>query len=194
MRKGEQTRKHIVQKSAELFNQKGYAGCSMNDIMDATGLQKGGIYRNFKSKDEIALEAFDYATYTVSQHFSKAILHDNTATEKIGSLFDVYEDVVNNPPVKGGCPLLNTAVDSDDTNPLLRKKALVALHTFLNMIKEIVEEGIQNGELAPDIDTEELASFIVAIFEGSIMISKLEGDNKYISCGKHQVLRYLRMH
>ncbi|MCC2252258.1 MAG: TetR/AcrR family transcriptional regulator [Bacillota bacterium] len=194
MRKGEQTRKHIVQKSAELFNQKGYAGCSMNDIMDATGLQKGGIYRNFKSKDEIALEAFDYATYTVSQHFSEAILHANTATEKIGSLFDVYEDVVNNPPVKGGCPLLNTAVDSDDTNPLLRKKALVALHTFLNMIKEIVEEGIQNGELAPDIDTEELASFIVAIFEGSIMISKLEGDNKYISCGKHQVLRYLRMH
>ncbi|MGM0877512.1 MAG: TetR/AcrR family transcriptional regulator [Bacillota bacterium] len=193
MRKGEQTRKHIVLKSAELFNQKGYAGCSMNDIMEATGLQKGGIYRNFKSKDEIALEAFDYAIDTVSKHFTEAILHANTALEKIGSLFDVYEDVVNNPPVKGGCPLLNTAVDSDDTNPLLRKKALVVFHTFLNMIEEIIEEGIQNRELNPDIDTKVVASFIVAIFEGSIMFSKLERDNKYISYSRHQVLRYLLM-
>ncbi|SDJ20458.1 TetR/AcrR family transcriptional regulator [Alteribacillus bidgolensis] len=193
MRKGEQTRRHIVQKSAELFNQKGYAGCSMNDIMEATGLQKGGIYRNFKSKDEIALEAFDYAIDTVNQHFSEAMLHANTALEKIGSFFDVYEDVINNPPVKGGCPLLNTAVDSDDTNPLLRKKALVVFHTFLNIIEEIIEEGIQNRELNPDIDTKAVASFIVAILEGSIMTSKLERDNKHVSYSKQQVLRYLLM-
>jgi AcrR family transcriptional regulator len=193
MRKGEQTRRHIVQKSAELFNQKGYAGCSMNDIMEATGLQKGGIYRNFNSKDEIALEAFDYAIDTVYQHFSEEMLHANTALEKIGSFFDVYDDVINNPPVKGGCPLLNTAVDSDDTNPLLRKKALVVFHTFLNIIEEIIEEGIQNRELNPDIDTKAVASFIVAILEGSIMTSKLERDNKHVSYGKQQVLRYLLM-
>lgn len=193
MRKGEQTRENIILKSAELFNQKGYTGCSMNDIMEATGLQKGGIYRNFKNKDEIALEAFDYAIETVFQHFSEATLHTNTAIEKISSLFDVYEDVVNNPPVKGGCPLLNTAIDSDDTNPLLRNKAFTVLRTFLNMIEEIIEEGIQNRELNPNIDTKAVASFIVASFEGSIMISKLESDNEHISYSKQQVLRYLLM-
>ncbi len=82
MRKGEKTRENIILKSAELFNQKGYAGCSMNDIMEATGLQKGGIYRNFKNKDEIALEALDYAIETVFQHFSEVTLHTNTALEK----------------------------------------------------------------------------------------------------------------
>jgi hypothetical protein len=121
------------------------------------------------------------------------MLHANTALEKIGSFFDVYDDVINNPPVKGGCPLLNTAVDSDDTNPLLRKKALVVFHTFLNIIEEIIEEGIQNRELNPDIDTKAVASFIVAILEGSIMTSKLERDNKHVSYGKQQVLRYLLM-
>lgn len=193
MRKGEQTRRHIILKSAELFNQKGYAGCSMNDIMEATGLQKGGIYRNFKSKDEIALEAFEYAIEAVSQHFSEAIQHANTTLEKVGAFFYVYEDVINNPPIKGGCPLLNTAVDSDDTNLLLREKALGVFYTFLNMIEEILEEGIQNGELKPDIDTKSVASFIVATFEGSIMASKLDRDNKHVSYSKQHVLRYLQM-
>lgn len=193
MQKGEQTRRHIVLKSAELFNQKGYAGCSMNDIMEATGLQKGGIYRNFKSKDEIALEAFEYAIHTVSQHFSAAISNANTTFEKVGAFFNVYEDVINNPPIKGGCPLLNTAVDSDDTNLLLREKALDVFYTFLKMIEEIIEEGIQKEELKPDINTQEVASFIVATLEGSIMASKLEGDNKHVTYSKQHVLRYLYM-
>lgn len=50
MQKGEQTRRNIVLKSAELFNQKGYAGCSMNDIMEATGLKKGGFIVILKVK------------------------------------------------------------------------------------------------------------------------------------------------
>src|SRR5208283_5028756 len=61
MTKGEQTRREIVRKAAPLFNQKGFAGTSLADLMDATGLQKGGIYRHFSSKEELAAEAFDYA-------------------------------------------------------------------------------------------------------------------------------------
>src|ERR1700720_218337 len=59
--KGEQTRRDIVQKSAPLFNQKGYEGTSLSDLMEATGLQKGGIYRHFSSKEELATESFDYS-------------------------------------------------------------------------------------------------------------------------------------
>jgi len=50
MTKGEQTRKKIVQAAAPIFNQRGYEGSSVNDLMEATGLQKGGIYRHFASK------------------------------------------------------------------------------------------------------------------------------------------------
>ena len=50
-----------MRKAAPLFNQKGYAGTSLSDLMDATGLQKGGIYRHFSGKEELATEAFDYS-------------------------------------------------------------------------------------------------------------------------------------
>jgi len=61
MRKGEQTRQEIIRKAAPIFNQKGYDGAALSDLMRATGLEKGGIYRHFASKEELAAEAFDYA-------------------------------------------------------------------------------------------------------------------------------------
>ena len=51
--KAERTRQLIVQEAAVLFNQKGYAGTSMDDIMRATGLSKGGLYGNFKKKEDL---------------------------------------------------------------------------------------------------------------------------------------------
>ena len=57
MSKGEQTRQSIVEKAAPLFNQRGFEGCSMTAIMEATGLEKGGIYRHFDSKAQLASEA-----------------------------------------------------------------------------------------------------------------------------------------
>src|ERR1700683_4139331 len=57
MRKGEQTRQEIIRKAAPIFNQKGYDGAALSDLMRATGLEKGGIYRHFGSKQELAGEA-----------------------------------------------------------------------------------------------------------------------------------------
>src|SRR3984957_15247277 len=61
VRKGEQTRQEIIRKAAPIFNQKGYEGATVSDLMRATGLEKGGIYRHFGSKQELAGDAFDYA-------------------------------------------------------------------------------------------------------------------------------------
>jgi len=48
--KGQRPRGRIVAEAASLFNQRGFEGCSMSELMAATGLEKGGIYRHFSSK------------------------------------------------------------------------------------------------------------------------------------------------
>jgi TetR/AcrR family transcriptional repressor of nem operon len=57
--KGDETRERIIARAAPLFNQRGYAGAAMSDIMAATGLEKGGIYRHFGSKESLAHPSFD---------------------------------------------------------------------------------------------------------------------------------------
>jgi hypothetical protein len=87
---------------------------------------------------------------------------------------------VNNPPIKGGCPLLNTAVESDDTFPILRDKALAAYEEMLSLVQGILKHGISVGEFRSDIDVDSIASFIVSSLEGSVMASRLSRDSNHV--------------
>lgn len=191
MRKGDKTKLHIIMKSAELFNQRGYTGTTMQDIMDATGLTKGGLYRNFSSKDEIAIESFRYAGEVLWSHFSAAIAGADTATGKILAMCGVYGDTVHNPPIQGGCPFLNTAVESDHSFPVMRDYALAAYEQMLAFITGILQQGVASGEFEADMDAEAAAAFIFSTIEGGIMASRLTHDNKHVHNSTKQIERWL---
>jgi TetR/AcrR family transcriptional regulator, transcriptional repressor for nem operon len=172
MRKGEHTRREIIRKAAPIFNQRGYDGAALSDLMKATGLEKGGIYRHFESKQQLAAEAFDYA-------WKLALDTRFEGTEGISNTVDRLKQVVRNfrdrrgGLVPGGCPLLNTAIDSDDGNPQLREKARRALGSWLERLESIVKEGQRRGEIRSDVDSSELATLIVSTLEGSLMVTRL---------------------
>jgi len=192
MQKGENTRTLIIAKAAELFNQKGYSGTSLSDITEITGIKKGGIYRHFASKDEIALEAYNYAGAIVGSHFTQAIDQQETAFGKLLANLHVYENVVDDPPFIGGCPLLNTAIESDDSHPGLRQRAQEGLQSTLDAMKEIISKGIDSGEFKADLDVDALATFTLSIMEGGVMMSKLEGNNRHMQMNIENFSAYLK--
>jgi TetR/AcrR family transcriptional repressor of nem operon len=192
MLKGENTRKHIIAKAAELFNQKGYAGSSLSDITDLTGIKKGGIYRYFASKDEIAIEAYQYAGSIVSRTINEALDEQATAMGKLLAYLKVYANVVEDPPFVGGCPLLNLATESDDSHPVLRARARQGMDNTLDTMKRIISEGVESGEFKADLDIEALATFTLSIMEGGIMLSKLEGDNRHVRMNIETLSAYLK--
>src|SRR5215472_6027335 len=142
MRKGEQTRQEIIRKAAPIFNQRGYDGAAISDLMEATGLEKGGIYRHFDSKQELAVEAFDHA-------WKLAMNARFEGLDEVPNAVDRWRQYLRNfrerryGLVSGGCPLLNTAIESDDGNPQLRNKARHALRSWLDRLQTIVREGQQ---------------------------------------------------
>src|ERR1700693_6284337 len=104
MNKGESTRQLIIERASVLFNQRGFTGCSMQDIMEATGLEKGGIYRHFKSKEELATEAFRYALGASVKIRTQDLANAGSVTR----LRAMVEKFVMTPSaVPGGCPLMN---------------------------------------------------------------------------------------
>ncbi|MEH2227528.1 TetR/AcrR family transcriptional regulator [Nostoc sp.] len=187
MSKGEETKTRILEQAAELFNQQGYAGSSMSDIMRVTGLQKGGIYNHFQSKDDLALQAFDFAIARIKQHTRFALRSKHHAVERLQAIIGVFSSFAENPPIKGGCPLLNTAVESDDAHPALRERAKQAMNSWLHLICRIIETGIEKGEIRPEVSADEIATIIIATLEGGIMMSKLYGDSIHI----HRVINHL---
>jgi TetR/AcrR family transcriptional repressor of nem operon len=190
VRKGEQTRQEIIRKAAPIFNQKGYAGAALSDLMRATGLEKGGIYRHFGSKQELAGDAFDYAwKIAMDTRFE--------GTEQIPNTVDRLKQIVRNfrdrraGVVPGGCPLLNTAIDCDDGNPQLRAKARQALGSWLDRLQSIAEEGLRRGEVRSGVDSEKLATLIASTLEGSHMVSRLQRKEEPLDLACRHLEGYL---
>jgi AcrR family transcriptional regulator len=173
--KGARTREQVLEQAAALFNQHGYHGASISDVMEATGLKKGGIYRHFASKDELALAAFGYAVERMQERFDEALAGKVGALEQLRAIIAVYARIPSDPPVPGGCPLLNAAVESDDGNPALRAEARRVLGGLQQVLRSIVRNGQQRGELRPDLDAPAFASVFVAQLEGAVMLSRLFG-------------------
>ena len=189
-RRGERTRRVIVERAAALFNTKGYFGSSMNDLTRETGLEKGGIYNHFSSKDELACAAFDYSASLMRERFEAALASREGTVERLFAIVDVLGCLADDPPVAGGCPVLNTAVESNDVHPELKERAAEAMSGWLRLIGRTVKDGVRTGELAPDTDPRKTASVVVATLEGAVMLSRLYDDPAYMS----GVVEHLKKH
>jgi TetR/AcrR family transcriptional regulator, transcriptional repressor for nem operon len=189
MGKGELTRQRIVALAAPIFNQKGYAGTAVSDLMRATGLEKGGIYRHFESKQELAEDTFDHAWKIAMDTRFEGIAEIPNAVDRLKQVVRNFRDRRSG-LVPGGCPLLNTAIDSDDGNPHLRTKARRALRLWLERLQSIAEEGKSKGEVRSDVDAVKLGTLIISMLEGGLMVSRLQRDKEPLDL----VCRHLEGH
>jgi TetR/AcrR family transcriptional regulator, transcriptional repressor for nem operon len=173
MTKGEQTRREIVEKAAPLFNQKGYEGTSLSDLMSVTGLQKGGIYRHFTSKEELATEAFDYAWQKAVRRRLDGIESSADAVDRLKKMVSNFVEL-RSELVPGGCPLMNTAVEADDGNAVLRARAKRALHNWTVRLSEITVEGVKKNQIDRRINPRKLSQLIIGSLEGALLISRIQ--------------------
>ncbi len=189
MRKGERTKEFILEQSAALFNKQGYASTSLSDIMAATKLEKGGIYNHFANKEALMQEAFLFAVQQVETRYNSLLEERRDSRSRLYAVLEVFKSFLTDPPVRGGCPMLNAAIEADDALPALRPSVRRALEGWRTAIKGILERGIARGELRRDLDPESFSSVMLASLEGAVMLSKMYRDPVHIE----RVLRFLEL-
>ena len=186
--KGERTRQKILETAAVLFNQKGFTGCSMGDIVAASGLEKGTLYGHFSTKEELALLAFDYAWKDTSDKRLRNVETVSSAVDKLRLHIDNY---VNTPSFPGGCPLLNFAVDADDGNPALRTRVRKALKGWEDFLAKIVGDGQSAGEINPEIDPHSVANLLISILEGATVVGRINKRSAALADAQRHLSLYL---
>ncbi len=191
MSKAQQTKQQIIEKAAILFNQNGYVGTSISDIIRVSGVGKSSIYSHFRNKDEIAIAAFDHTLHSIVQAVMQNVEQQNTAIDRLTAFVDTFRGFTTQPIGVGGCPILNTAVESDDTHPELRLHAQQALNQILALVGSIIELGIRQGEIVATTDIEQVSTVILATIEGAIMISKLYGNDLYLDRAISHLHQYI---
>lgn len=186
--KSDKTKQFIIAQSSAVFNTKGYTGTSLQDIMNVTGLTKGGIYGNFKSKEEIAYLVFDYNVRLVMDQVRQKIMAEDNAKDKLLAIVNFYKNYYYKPPVAGGCPMLNLAIEVDDTHPGLRIKVVEALTVLRESVKSILIKGQKYNQVNSEFDVNRFSTLFLAIVEGGIMMSRTFQEPKYLNeCLAHLI-------
>jgi TetR/AcrR family transcriptional regulator, transcriptional repressor for nem operon len=186
--KGERSRQKIVEIASVLFNQKGFTGCSMGDIVEASGLEKGTLYGHFSTKEELALLAFDYAWKDTSDKRLRNIDTVSNAVDKLKLHIDNY---VNTPSFPGGCPLLNFAVDADDGNHALRASVRKALKGWEDFLAKIVQDGQSAGEINPEIEPHSIADLLISTLEGATVVARINKRSAALGGAQRHLNLYL---
>jgi TetR/AcrR family transcriptional repressor of nem operon len=178
--KAERTKRYIIEKSAPIFNKKGYAGTSLSDLTQATGLTKGSIYGNFKNKDEVAVCAFNHNLEFIIQSLATEIDRAETYVEKLLAYTRVYRRNIKAMQAIGGCPILNTVIDADNTNDTLRALAVDTIFNWKRAITGLVRKGKAAGEIKDGTDETVVAENIICLIEGGNAMTKATGETSYI--------------
>ena len=178
MSKAERTRQFIIEQTAPVFNKQGYAGTSLNDLTAATGLTKGAIYGNFENKEEVALAAFDYNLGLVQDALRTGTLSGSTVREQLLAMPRFYREAYPRLRQRGGCPILNAAVECDDAPPAaLLQRVQDSLAKWHRNLVRLIEKGQQNGEIKPTADASRYANLFISLTEGGILVSKATGSS-----------------
>jgi len=191
MSKGESTKQAIVAQAAKVFNVYGYVGTSMDALTAATHLTKGGIYNHFGSKETLALAALDYSVNLARERFKEIAAGKRDTRERLLAVVTLFRSIIDEPMFEGGCPILNTAVEADDTNPALRARAQKALDDWRDYIMQTLVRGAELGTVRPGVDPDAVATIILATLEGGVMLSKLYGDSRHIAHVAEHLAHYI---
>ncbi len=180
MRNPEETRNYIIETAAPVFNKNGYVGTSLSDILEQTTLTKGALYHHFANKDDLALAALEYNLRIVSERIFKAVQNKTDSCDKLVVFAEAFRRNYDLMRQMGGCPVVNAAVDSDDGNEQIKSRVCGFIRMWKKSINEIIERGKSANEIKPDVNAERFSMNFISLIEGSIAMSKVSNDKKFL--------------
>ncbi len=169
--KGAETKQRVIDKSLHLFSLKGYYNTSINDILEATGLTKGGLYGHFKSKEAIWYESYDQAVDIWKNIVFTDIQETDDPLEKIKQALDKdLGTYLGENVFQGGCFFLNMLVELSGQSKSMSDHVLKGMFGFSELIEQCLLEAHEKGMLKPGLDLNEIAQFIIVSINGCAAI------------------------
>ena len=191
--KGKQTRQFIIDKSLQIFSVQGYFNTSINDILKATGLTKGGLYGHFRSKEDVW-----YAVYEEAVHIWRGIVFKQIRS--IPDPLERIEKTIENDlqyylgadVFDGGCFFLNSLVELAGQSTSMSRHILRGFIRFAKLLRSWLEEADRQGRLKPGLDLGESADFIVITLNGAGALYAATRDDSIWEKTLAQLKFYLR--
>mgnify|MGYP001818299579 CR=1 FL=1 len=191
--KGELTRQSIVDHSLQLFSVKGFYNTSIKDVLEATGLTKGGLYGHFTSKEEIWYAVYDEAVSIWRSLVFKDVRKCSDPLERLDTFIkNDLENYLGGEVFDGGCFFLNMLVELSGQSARMSKQILRGFVRLSRLLRLWLEEARDNGQIAANADPREIANFIVISLNGAAALYISSRDRTIIDQTVNQLHCYIQ--
>jgi|Tabmets5t2r1_1033131.scaffolds.fasta_scaffold17430_2 AcrR family transcriptional regulator len=169
--RGGETRRRILEVAAEAFAERGYVGTSLNDVLKASGVTKGGFYFHFPSKEALALATLRHKQEQWSAAVMASVLRCPRAVEQLDAMVDALCDLHEQDPTCRAVSRLCTELGQE--HPELRPQLTPQFTTWVDVVASVIRKGQDEGDIRPEVEPTVAAEVAVASFIGLETISEM---------------------
>lgn len=191
LRDSERTRERLLQAGFQEVYRSGFQSASIDTILAATNVTKGALYHHFDSKEELGHAIIEeiIAKLTLDK-WSRPL---QRARNPINTLIAIVQSTSVRPKdVKGGCPLANLTQEMSGLDEQFRKRLETIFHAWQEGIAAALRRGQSAGTVRRDLVPEETAGFLIAMYEGYVMLAKNAQDAEVWNVGMRNIVGWLK--
>ena len=159
-----------IEKAMQLFWRKGYAGTSVRDLVDYTGVAHAGLYSAFGGKRALFRAAFQRYIDTVLAELFKGVEAPTSGRAEVEQLFDRLLSDIRAGGWQDGCFMCNTAVEFGDEPGDIKSNVNKNIERLVTAFQGALERARTNGEVRSELDPRATAEFLVSVFVGSAVL------------------------
>ncbi len=166
--KGIQTRQNIITKALQLFCVKGYYHTSINDVLEATDLTKGGLYGHFSSKEDLWYAVYDQALRIWREVVFRGIQSSADPLERIQTLIENdIKTKLGNHIFEGGCFFHSMLVELSGQSVAMSSHLMQGFNQLAGLLCAWLEQAEKQGLLKENLNFNEIANYIIISLNGA---------------------------
>lgn len=168
-------REKILTEGLRVVHERGFAGASVRDIVQAAGVPQGSFTNHFASKEAFGLEVIDLYFAAGCRVMQETLLNDALPPmQRLGAYIDAGMNRLNQDSMRNGCLFGNFTAEASDHSEAIRRRLLEVFAEVRRSITYCLKAAVKAGELPEGYDCEEVAAFIVASLQGANLLAKAE--------------------
>ncbi|HEY72660.1 MAG TPA: TetR/AcrR family transcriptional regulator [Thermoflexia bacterium] len=186
-------KKRIIHESLRLFSLKGFLSTSITDILKVASTSKGGFYNHFASKEDLFFQVLDEASKIWRERNLLGLDEIASPLGKIRRLLENFRDryLTDTENFPGGCIFVTFSVELADQRPHLAKKVNAGFVGLKVMLKRLLDEGKELGELRDDVSTSAVAEMLFAGMVGVSVIYGIDESSGGLDRSVNAMIDYL---
>ena len=185
------TRERLLQAAFQEIYTSGFRGASLDTILSAAQVTKGALYHHFASKEALGHAVLDEVIAEEGREKWQARLQRGSDDPITALIQAIQSTSLSAESVRGGCALNNLAQEMSPVDETFRKHISQHFHGWVSEIAKALRHGQKRRLVRNDVDPDEAAMYIVALYEGYLSLGKNFQDVSVLRSGIRNLVGYL---